>query len=50
MSGTSMNFEDKKMSNITIRKKKSKFNKLFNSLNIKLIKGEKKYSIYGRLY
>ena len=37
------------MSDLTIKEIKSKFNKLFNSLNIKLIKGDKKYSIYDRL-
>ena len=38
------------MSNLTIKERKSKFNKLSNSLNIKLIKGDKKYSINGRPY
>ena len=38
MSGKSINFNDKKMSNLTIKERKSKFNKLSNSLNIKLIK------------
>ena len=38
------------MSNLTIKERKSKFNKLSNSLNIKQIKRDKKYSIYGRLY
>ena len=38
------------MSSLRIKERKSKFNKLPNSLNIKLIKGDKKrYSIYGRL-
>ena len=38
MSEKSINFEDKKMSNLTIKERKSKF----SSLNIKLIKGDKK--------
>ena len=42
MSRKSINFEDKKMSNLTIKERKSNFNKLSNSLNIKLIKGDKK--------
>ena len=42
MTKKSINFEDKKMSNLTIKERKSKFNKLSNSLNIKLIKGHKK--------
>ena len=42
MSGKSIKFEDKKMSNITVKERKSKFNKLPNSLNIKLIKRDKK--------
>ena len=42
VSGKSINFEDKKVSNLTIMERKSKFNKLSNSLNIKLIKGDTK--------
>ena len=38
------------MSSLTIKEIKSNFSKLSNSLNIKLIKGDKKkYSIYGGL-
>ena len=46
MSGNSINFDDKTMLNITVKGKKSKFNKLSNSLNIKLTKGNKKYIQY----
>ena len=46
MSGNSINFDDKTMLNITVKCKKSKFNKLSNSLNIKLTKGNKKYIQY----
>ena len=42
MSRKSINFENKKMSNLTIKERKSKFNKLSNSLNIKLMKGDEK--------
>ena len=42
MSGMGINFDDQKMSNLTIKERKSKFNKLSNSLNIKLIKGDQK--------
>ena len=38
------------MSNLTIKERKSKFNELSGSLNIKLIKGYIKCSVYGRLY
>ena len=34
------------MSNLTIKERKIKFNKLSNGLNIKLIKGDKKYIQY----
>ena len=34
------------MSKVTIKERKSKFNELSNTLNIKLIKGYKKYSVY----
>ena len=42
MSGKSINFDDKKLSILRIKEKKSKFNKFSNSLNINLIKGDKK--------
>ena len=42
MSGKSINFGEKKKSNLTIKERKSKFNKLSNSLNINLIKGDKR--------
>ena len=42
MSGKSINFEDKKISNLTIKERKSKFNKFSNGLNINRIKGDKK--------
>ena len=42
MSGKSINFDDKKLSILRIKGKKSKFNKFSNSLNINLIKGDKK--------
>ena len=42
MSGMGINFDDQKMSNLTIKERKSKFNKLSNSLNIKIIKGDQK--------
>ena len=37
MSGKSINFDVKKMSNLTIKERKSRFNKLSNILNIKPI-------------
>ena len=40
----------KRMSKLTIKERKRKFKKLSNSVDIKLIKGDKKYSIHGRLY
>ena len=47
MSGNSIYFDDRKMSNLTIKERKSIFDKLTNSLNIKLIKGDKKiFSIW----
>ena len=42
MIGKRINFDNKKNSNLTIKERKSKFNKLSNNLNIKLIKGDRK--------
>ena len=42
MIGKRINFDNKKISNLTIKERKSKFNKLSNNLNIKLIKGDRK--------
>ena len=42
MNGESINLDEKKLSNLTIKERKSRFNKLSNSLYIKLIKGDKR--------
>ena len=38
------------MLSLAINEIKSNFGKLSNRLNIKLTKGDKKYSVYGGLY